>query len=166
VVAKQLALVFGLPLLFLFALLLVISRPLDLQTVAALAKFTLLIAAVIAGLLAFVVVVLLRGRTETRYTVDAEGVKEETAGFLRYMNVVKALLLLSGRPSAMGAGLLAQGPTSVAVPWSRVDDFTADPVARTVTMRRTGRDVIVVECTAATYEAVVRRVESAVGTRT
>ncbi|MFQ5460746.1 MAG: hypothetical protein ACE5EL_08135, partial [Anaerolineae bacterium] len=140
VVAKQLAFVFGFPLLFLFALLLVISRPLDLETVAAQAKFTLMVAAVIAGLLAFVVVVLLRGRTETRYTVDAEGVKEETAGFLRYMNVVKALLLLSGRPSAMGAGLLAQGPTSTSVPWQRVDGFLSDPVARTVTLNRGGRE--------------------------
>ena len=161
--AKQLALAFGLPLLLLFALLLVISRPLDLETVAAQAKFTVLVAAVIAGLLAFVVVVLLRGRTETRYTLDAEGVKEETAGFLKYMNVVKALLLLSGRPSAMGAGLTAQGPTAVSVPWSRVDGFACDAAARTVTLSRAGRGVMVVRCAADNYAQVLMRVEGAVG---
>jgi len=159
-VAKQLAFVIVFPLLVLFGLLLALEWPVDRDEFWWVTRAVLLIAALILFLYAFVIVGLLRGRIATRYTVDSIGFKEESAGFLKYMNVVRWLLLLSGKPTFMGVGLLARGSSAVSVPWSEVDAVAADDQQRTITLYGGDQELMVVRCND-NYDDVVRRATEA-----
>ena len=101
----------------------------------------------------------LRGRQEIRYTLDEKGVREETAGPLKYMNFVKLLLVLSGKPTYAGIGLMAQGSKSERVTWKRVQEFVPDPQAKMITLRKGRTDLIVLYCTEENYERVLTWVQ-------
>lgn len=160
---RQMSLVFVLPLLVLGLLLVIIEWPLDKQSLGMIVKIVLLAGAVVGALYLFVIFGVLRGRQELRYTLDAQGVREETAGPLKHMNIVKLLLVLSGKPTYMGIGLMAQGPQSERITWKRVEKFVPDPQARTITLRKGRTDLMVVHCTQENFEQVLTWVRTHAG---
>jgi hypothetical protein len=160
VFVRQMTLVFVLPLLFLGLLLVVVQWPLDAESLSIILKIVLITAAVMLALYLFVIFVVLRGRQEIRYTLNATGVREETAGPLKYMNVVKLLLVLSGKPTFAGLGLMARGPTSERITWRRVEKFEPDPHARTIALRQGRTDLMVLHCTKENYEQILSRVQT------
>jgi len=157
---RQMSLVFVLPLVFLGLLMVVIQWPLDMQDVSMILKIVLLTGAVVLALYLFVIFGVLRGRQELRYTLDAKGVCEATAGPLKYMNIVKLLLVLSGKPTYAGIGLMAQGPKSERITWKRVEKFVPDAQANTITLRKGRTDLMVLYCTQENYEQVLTWVQT------
>lgn len=157
---RQMSLVFVLPLIVLGALLVVLEWPLDRQSLGMILKIVLLVGAVMLALYLFVILVVLRGRQEIRYTLDAKGVREETAGPLKHMNIVKWLLVLSGKPTYASIGLMAQGPKSERITWKRVEKVAADPPTKTITLRKGRTDLIVLHCTAENYDQALAWVQA------
>jgi len=160
---RQMSLVFVLPLVFLGLLLVIIQWPLDMQDVSMIVKIVLLTGGVVLALYLFVVFGVLRGRQELRYTLDAKGVCEATAGPLKHMNLVKLLLVLSGKPTYAGIGLMAQGPKSERITWKRIERFVPDPQAKTIALRKGRTDLMVLHCTQDNYEQVLTWVQTHVG---
>ena len=157
---RQMALVFVLPLVVVGLLLVVILWPLDSQSLSMILKIVLVTGAVMLVLYVFVIFGVLRGRQEIRYTLDAKGVREETAGPLKHMNLVKLLLVLSGKPTYMGIGLMAQGPKSERITWKRVEKSVPDPQAKTITLRKGRTELMVLHCTEENYEQVLTWVQA------
>jgi len=151
---RQMSLVFVLPLVVLGLLLVVILWPLDIESLSLIFKIVLMTGGVMLALYVLVIFGVLRGRQEVRYTLDEKGIREETAGPLKYMNIVKFLLVLSGKPTYTGIGLMAQGPKSVQMTWKQVQEFVPDPQAKTISLRKGRADWIVLHCTRENYEQV------------
>jgi hypothetical protein len=157
---RQMSLVFVVPLLVVGLLLVVIDWPPDMQRLGLILRIVLVTGAVMLALYLFVIFGVLRGRQELRYTLDAQGVREETAGPLKHMNIVKLLLVLSGKPTYMGIGLMAQGPKSERITWKRIEKYVPDPQARTITLRKGRTDLMVLHCIEENYEQVLTWVET------
>ncbi|GAB4534599.1 MAG: hypothetical protein Kow0063_17840 [Anaerolineae bacterium] len=160
---RQMSLVFVLPLLFVGLVLAIIQWPLDRESLSMTVKIVLWVGAVMLALYLLVIFGVLRGRQEIRYTLDAKGVREETAGPLKYMNLVKWLLVLSGKPTYVGIGLMAQGPKSERITWKRIDRFVPDPQGKMITLRKARTDLMVLHCTEENYEQVLSWVQAHVG---
>ena len=160
---RQMSLVFVLPLVVLGLLLVVLEWPLDMQRLSMILKIVLVTGGVMLALYLFVIFGVLRGRQEIRYTLDAKSVREETAGPLKYMNFVKLLLVLSGKPTYAGIGLMAQGPKSERITWKRIEKFVPDPQAKTITLRKGRTDLMVLHCTEENYEQVLTWVQTHAG---
>jgi hypothetical protein len=79
------------------------------------------------------------------------------------MNIVKSLLVLSGKPTYAGIGLMAQGPKSERLTWKQVQEAVPDPQARTIALRKGRVDVMVLHCTEENYEQVLAWVQTHVG---
>ena len=157
---RQMSLVFVLPLVVVGFLLVIILWPLDMENLSMILKIVLVTGGVVLVLYVFVIFAVLRGRQERRYTLDGKGVREEAAGPLKYMNVVKLLLVLSGKPTYAGIGLMAQGSKSERVTWERVQEFVPDPQAKTITLRKDRTDLIALCCTGENYEQVLTWVQA------
>ena len=157
---RQMSLVFVVPLVVLGLLMAIISWPLDMQSVGMVLKVVLVTGGVMLVLYAIVIFGVLRGCQEIRYTLDEKGVHEETAGPLKYMNIVKLLLVLSGKPTFAGIGLMAQGPKSERTTWKRVQEVVPDPQAKTITLRKGRADLTVIHCTEGNYEQVLTWVQA------
>jgi Ca2+/Na+ antiporter len=160
---RQMSLVFVLPLVVVGFLLVVLLWPLDMQSLSMILKIVLVVAAVMLVLYVFVIFGVLRGRQEIRYTLDAKGAREETAGPLKHMNLVKLLLVLSGKPTYAGIGLMAQGPKSERITWKRIEKLVPDPQAKTITLRKGRTDLMVLHCTEENYEQVLAWVQAHAG---
>ena len=159
VFVRQMSLVFLIPLFVLGLILVIIEWPLDAQTLGMIARIVLLTGGIMLVFYLLVIFGVLRGQQEIRYTLDAKGAHEETAGPLKYMNIVKLLLVLSGKPTYMGIGLMAQGPKSERVTWKRVEKFLPDPEARTLTLRKGRTELMVLHCTEENYDQALTWVQ-------
>ncbi len=156
-VVRQLALVIFLPLLLLYLFLLALELPISLADFWQISKVLLAISGFMILLYAFVIVVLFRGRQELCYTLDDEGIKIQSGGIVKHMGIIKLLLVLSGKPTAMGAGMLAQGPTNEMVDWKKVDRVEGNDLEKTITLYKGSRELAVVHCNAENYERVLQR---------
>jgi len=124
-------------------------------------RIILIIVAVLVGLTILVVGLLYR-RAPYRFELDEEGISASTAARTRKKNaIINTLLFLSGRPSAMGAGMLAASRQDERLRWEDVDSFTVDRKRRQIALRRKRRTVMLVQCTEQNVEQVV----SFIGTR-
>jgi hypothetical protein len=72
--------------------------------------------------------------------------------------VISWLLMLLGRPGAMGAGMLAAARQAEHVRWCDVSDITAEPHRKTLVLCQARRPLMVVFCDGAQRDAsLVRR---------
>ena len=154
------ALKFLIPLAVLGLIMVIIEWPLDVQSLGMVLKIVLVTGAIILILYLFVIFGVLRGRQEIRFTLDAKGVREQTAGPLKYMNIVKLLLVLSGKPTYAGIGLMAQGPKSERITWKRVQKIVPDPQAKSVTLRKGRTDLMLLHCTEENYAQVLAWIQN------
>jgi hypothetical protein len=155
VFVRQMSLVFLIPLAVLGIIMLAIEWPLDLQRLGLIAKVVLLTGTVMLFLYLFVIFAVLRGHQEIRYTLDAKSAREQTAGPLKYMNIVKLLLVLSGKPTFASIGLMAQGPKSARITWKRVEKVVPNPGGKTISLRKGRTDLMVIHCTEENYIEVL-----------
>ena len=157
---RQMSLVFVLPLVVVGFLLVIITWPLDMESLSMILKIVLVTGGVVLVLYVFVIFGVLRGRQEIRYTLDAKGVCEEAAGPLKHMKLVRGLLVLSGKATYAGIGLMAQGPKSERMAWERVQEIVSDSAAKTITLRKGRTDLMVLHCTEGNYEQVLTWIQA------
>lgn len=162
VVVRQLALALGIPILLIALLMLALEWPPDPRAIGVALQVAGMVAGTFLVLLVIVLGLIYRGGYEYRYEVDREGIRATTHGRTAATNrIVNLLLMLSGRPSAAGAGILAAARQSEFVAWSRVSGVRADDRQRTITLMCGGRPAMLVACDEAQYAAVLEYVRAA-----
>jgi hypothetical protein len=162
VLLKQLAFVFGVTLLVMTILFVVLSWPIALDKLGQLLKLELIVGGILLGLILLAMLLFYGGRYEYRYSLNAQDIERRPRGNTARKNTIANLLLLfSGRPSAMGAGLLAQSRQVESIAWKDVDRAVADSGKKTVTLYRGNKSLMVVACDEEHYETVLRRAQEA-----
>jgi len=162
VVIQQLALVFIIPLLVLLAILVLILWPPDGEKLLLMGRIVAITGGIFLALLLAGTAVVSAGGYEMEYRVGEQGIGGRPHGRTARKNrLINLLLVLSGRPSAMGAGMLAQSRQVEYVAWKDVGRIEADPRQRTIALYRGRRPLMVVACDDAHYEAVLQEARTA-----
>lgn len=157
VVIQQLSLVFVIPLAFLFGLLVVIDWPLSREELQRDATFVLLIAAIFLALMVIGIAVTFAGGYEMEYRLNGRGIGGRPYGRTSRKNaIVNFLLMISGRPTAMGAGMAAESRQVEYTTWKDVERVETDPRRRLITLKKGRRPLMVVACDDAHYDAVLQ----------
>ncbi len=157
VVIQQLALVFVIPLVFLFGVLVVADWPLDAERWLFDGKIVLIAAAIFLVLMVIGVAVTFAGGYEVEYRTNDRGIGGRPRGRTAKKNaLVNFLLMLSGRPTAMGAGMMAQSRQVEYTAWKDVERVETDPRRRLITLKKGRRPLMVVACDEAHYDAVLQ----------
>ena len=97
-----------------------------------------------------------RGFYEAEFVLDQRGVLCRTgtrqAKKNRIINTMAVLFgLLSGKPAAVGAGMLAQSKQAVFIRWNRITKVRCQPKRRTILLRGGWTESIALFCTAENY---------------
>jgi hypothetical protein len=163
VFVRQMSLVFVIPLVIVGMLLVVLEWPPDAEQMGSILRVVLIVGGVMLALYLFVIFGVLRGRQELRYTLDAKGASEQTAGPLKHINVVRMLLMLTGKPTYVGIGMITRGPVSERVTWKRVEKVVPEPQALTITLRKGRTDLMVIRCTEESFEPALSWAQSHMG---
>lgn len=163
VFVRQMSLVFVIPLLVVGMLLVILDWPPNAEQLASILRVVLIVGGVMLALYLVIIFGVLRGRQELRYTLDAKGASEQTAGPLKHINLVRTLLMLTGKPTYVGIGMITRGPVSERVTWKRVQKVIPEPQARTITLRKGRTDLMVIRCTEENFEPALSWVRSHVG---
>lgn len=167
VVIQQLALVFVIPLLVLCAILAWILWPLDSEKLLLIGRILAITGGVFLALLVAGMAVVSAGGYEMEYRLNEQGIGGRPYGRTARKNwLINVLLVLSGRPTAMGAGMLAQSRQVEYVAWKDVDRLETDPRQRIIALYRGRRLLMVVACDDAHYEAVLQEAHRAVHRKT
>lgn len=158
VFVRQMALVLIIPLMVLGLIMCIISWPPSGETLGMLLQVVGITGGILLALTLFVVFVVLGGRQQTRYTLNAKGIQAQAAGALKHMNLVKALLVLTGKPTYAGIGLITPGTQGWRVTWEEVRGADFDPQALKVTLHTRdeddGAEPLTVLCNAENFAAV------------
>jgi len=158
VVLKQLAFALGFPVVFLFCFVLILEWPVDRATLQMALKIALIVAGILAALVLVVLKLVYGSGYELGYTLTEQGIEGRPHGRTARTNViVNFLLMFSGRPSAAGAGMLAQSRQVEYVAWDKVNGVDTDPNQRTITLLKGKKPLMVVACDEVHYEEVLRR---------
>ena len=157
VILKQLGLAIGIP-FGIVALVIGLTSGRSVYTLYGLG----LIAALLLLSWLFIVVVY-RGRYEAEFVLDDKGVlcrtQAKQAKKNRIVNAMTvALGLLSGKPAAAGAGMLAQSRQEVFLRWNRVTKVKYKPKSRTVLLRGGLSEHIALFCADENYSQIEREV--------
>ena len=162
VVVTQLGLVLFIPLVVLACILLLIMRPSGAEEWGAVGQIVLLTGGIFLGLLLIAVLLVYGGRYEYEFRLNHEGIGGRPHGRTAKKNrSINFLLIFSGRPTATGAGLLAQTRQEEYVAWNNVDTVIADERNRTITLQKGKRPLMVVPCDEAHYAAVLKMAQEA-----
>ncbi len=159
VILKQLGLAIGIP-FGLVALVIGLSSGKNMDTLYGLG----LIAALLF-LTWFFIMAVYRGKYEAEFVLDGKGIlcrtQAKQAKKNRVINTLTVILgLLTGKPAAAGAGMLAQSRQEVFLRWNRVTRVNYKPKNRTILLRGGWTENIALFCADENYEqieAFVRR---------
>ena len=163
VILRQLALAVGIP----FGLIFVVM----LASGASLAD--LRYPAILIGLLFFLTWLFIRivwgGKYDAEFVIDGKGIRCRTAARQARRNriinaLTVALGLLSGKPAAAGAGVLAQSRQDVLVTWNHISKTREYPRRNTIMVYGGFARNIAVFCTPENYEQVREHIASAMRT--
>lgn len=113
----------------------------------------------------FVLVALLffGNRMTQRFTLDPQGVRSEVVD-RKATGAARLLILLglvTGRPGAVGTGLIAAGDRTRALTWAEVGRVRCDPRRHTVALGNSWRTVVILFCTPENYDTVAAAVAAA-----
>lgn len=161
-VMKQLLFVIVISIVFVVALMFVIGLldgDMSLEYLAFLGKLFLIMAGIFAVLILLGVLLVMGNRYGYTFTLDSIGIAEATHSRQYKRNtIINALLvivgLLSGRPAAAGAGILAQSRQKQFLRWKDIDQAVVDSRRKTVTLKKNRRIRMIVFCTMDNYEPV------------
>jgi len=131
------------------------------------ALYALLIIGALFALTWGLIMAVYRGKYDAQFILDEKGALCRTqagqAKKNRAMNALTAVLgLLSGKPAAAGAGLLAQSRQSVFIRWNRVTAVKYGQKSRTILLRGGWTQQIALFCTRENYDAAKRVIEAMV----
>lgn len=106
-----------------------------------------------------------RGKYEAEFILDDKGALCRTqAGQAKKNRVVNSLTvvlgLMSGKPTAAGAGMLAQSRQEVLLHWNRVKKVKYKPKSHTILLRGGFAESIALFCTDANYAQIERDIMS------
>jgi hypothetical protein len=159
-VLGQLALALGIPLLLLFVLLVVLQWPPSTEQLLEALRVFGLIGLILFGLAALVVLLIYGGGYHYAYVATPAGITAQPTGRTRTINrVTNTLLLLSGRPGAMGAGLINTARQHEFVAWHAVTRLSLDPRDHAIGLVRGNRIVMLVACPPAQFAAFAAQFE-------
>ena len=104
-----------------------------------------------------------RGRYEAEFVLDDKGARcrtqEKQGKKNRLINPLTVILgLLSGKPAAAGAGMLAQSRQEVYIRWNRVTKVKYKPGGHTILLRGGWGESMALFCTAKNYSQVEHEV--------
>lgn len=166
VVLKQLGAVFLIPLLALLLILTLIFWPLDGESVRILAQILAVTGGIFLALLLAAIFLVYGGKYEYEFHLDERGIRGRPHGRTARKNKIgNTLLILSGRPGAAGAGLLAAARQEEYVAWQNVDAVVPDERDKTITLRQGKRPLMVIPCGQAHFTAVLQFARDAVAAR-
>jgi hypothetical protein len=115
-----------------------------------------LVAGVLFGIGLLAMVLIYRGDMRFRFTVSDQHIRSEmidrTARAVNRLAIVAGFL--TGRPGALGTGLIATSGEETTLGWDGGFRATCDPKRRTIALRNSWRRLLVVYCTEQNYEAV------------
>lgn len=128
--------------------------------------YTLYALGLIGALLFFIwlfIMAVYRGKYEAEFVLDDKGVRCRTqakqAKKSRIVNTLTVVLgLLSGKPAAAGAGMLAQSRQEVFLRWNRVTKVKYKPKSLVILLRGGWTEQIALFCAAENYSQVERAV--------
>ena len=157
VILKQLGLAIGIP-FGLAALVIGLTSGKSVYTLYGLG----LIAALLLLSWLFIVVVY-RGKYEAEFVLDGKGVlcrtQAKQAKKNRIVNTLTVVLgLLSGKPAAAGAGMLAQSRQEVFLRWNRVTKVKYKPKSRTILLRGGWTEQLALFCADESYPQIEHEV--------
>jgi len=153
VILKQLGLAIGIP-FGLVALVIVLVSGIRRDTLYVLGLITALV--ILTGLF---IMAVYRGKYEAEFVLDGKGALCRTgakqAKKNRIINALTVVLgLLSGKPAAAGAGMLAQSRQEVSLRWNRITKVKYKPKSRTILLRGGWTENIALFCADENYEQV------------
>lgn len=158
-VLKQLGLAIGVP----FGLLVIILAFLSEKTIYTL--YALGLVSTLLFLTWLFVLTVYGGQYEVEFILDSQGVLCRTqAKQIQRNKVINTLAitagLLSGKPSVVGAGMLAQSRQSEFLKWSRVTRVKYQPQQQTILLRGGWTENIALFCTECNYQQVAQVVRN------
>jgi hypothetical protein len=163
---KQLATVLGFGALSVFCLIVGLEFVERNLTFELLMRFAGIGMAIFLGLILLSVLSILLfygNRYQYHYIVDESGVKAVTTGRTRIQNrVINLLLLVSGRPQAMGAGMLAQARQSQTVSWEEFDHLSTNRKKGEILLHKGRRVVMVIQCLPENYDQALLRLKAGI----
>lgn len=124
--------------------------------------YTLYALGLIGALLFFTwlfIMTVYRGKYEAEFVLDEKGALCRTqAGQVKKSRIVNALAvllgLLSGKPAAAGAGMLAQSRQQVLIRWKRLTRVNYKPRSHTILLRSGWTENMALFCTQDNYSTV------------
>ena len=138
------------------ALLVVLDWPPNAAAWRSIVQVGLIVGATLRTLAILAMGLIYGGKYRFRYRLDDRGITADPSGTTAWKNrIVNLLLVLSGRPSAMGAGLLAQSCQHQEVAWSQVDRVVPEEASRTIVLRRGRRVAMLGACRPDNYDQVL-----------
>ncbi len=153
-------LVFLLPLLFLALLMVASFWPLDAESLKMIAMILLATGGVVLFLYLVVIFIGLRGREDIRYSLDDDGICKAVSGLLKHMNVIKWLLMLSGRPTYVGIGLMTRDTKPERMQWSQIKKIHPDPKNNTIFLNENLDTSMPIYCTEENYRQVLEWIQT------
>ncbi|PKN41445.1 MAG: hypothetical protein CVU60_10520 [Deltaproteobacteria bacterium HGW-Deltaproteobacteria-18] len=161
IILRQMGLAIGIPFGLIFVIMLLSgAKPAD-----------LLYPAILIGALFFLtwlfIMIVWGGKYDAEFIVDNKGVRCRTAARQakqnRIINGLTVVLgLLSGKPAAAGAGILAQSRQDVLVKWGSIKKTKDLPSSNTIMVYGGFAQNIAVFCTPENYEQVCKQIASKV----
>jgi len=159
VILKQLGLALGIPFgLLILGIVLLSGKSRD-------ALYALGLIAALFALTGLLIMAVYGGKYEAEFVLDQNGAlcrtQAKQAKKNRIVNALTVILgLLSGKPAAVGAGLLAQSGQAVFIRWNRVTTVKYRPKSRTILLRGGWTQQIAVFCTQEDYGAAEQFVKT------
>jgi len=124
--------------------------------IAPMLRMLALVTGGLLGMAALIMVLVFRNRLRVRYTIGPEGICfEQTDTTVRRTNrLVFWLGILTGRPQAIGTGLIAQSQETMTMTWGGAFTAAYDPHRFVITLKNRWRNLLVVHCTPQNYASV------------
>jgi len=124
-----------------------------------LGKLYFILLAVLITCLGLGVLIIMGLRYDFVFIIDNKGIIEKPGKKQRKKNTVVNLLLIvlalfTKRPGLAGTGMLAQSGQEKYICWQDINNITADPISRTILLRRNNRTLMMVFCTRENFEIV------------
>lgn len=161
-VVTQLGLVLFIPLAILACILIAINQPSGAEEWGVIGQIVLLTGGIFLGLMLIAVLLVYGGRYEYEFQVNHQGIRGRPHGRTAKKNrIINFLLMFSGKPTATGAGLLAQARQEEYVAWNDFDKVVADEKNRTITLQKGKRPLMVIPCDQEHYAAVLEMAQEA-----
>ena len=143
-------------------LFMILSWPITPEKLGQILEILLIVGGILLGLFMLAMLFFFGGRYEYRYSLNAQGIERRPGSSTARKNgIVNFLLIFSGRPTAMGTGLLAQSRQVEYIAWKEVDRVAAEPDKKTVSLYKGKKPFMVVACDEQHYEPVLHRAQEA-----